>query len=213
MEEIPADLILNWDQTGIKFVPCSSWTMEQRGARRVEMIGANDKRQITAVFCGSLLGDFLPLQLIYKGKTPRCHPHFVFPSGWHITHSPKHWSTEETMLQYVDHIIVPYVRTVREKVGDDKAALVIIDNFKGQVTESVTSLLDANNIHVCLLPPNTTDVLQPMDIAVNKPTKEFIKRQFEEWYSEQVMKQLDGTEMDELQSAVIKPIDLSMQVV
>ena len=81
------------------------------------------------------------------------------------------------MLQYVDHIIVPYVRTVREKVGDDKAALVIIDNFKGQVTESVTSLLDA---HVCLLPPNTTDILQPMDIAVNKPAKEFIKRQFEE---------------------------------
>ena len=28
MEGIPADLILNWDCTGIKFVPCSSWTSE-----------------------------------------------------------------------------------------------------------------------------------------------------------------------------------------
>ena len=50
MEEILADLILNWDQTGIKFVPCSSWTMEQRGARQVELTGVSDKRQITAVF-------------------------------------------------------------------------------------------------------------------------------------------------------------------
>ncbi len=93
MEEIPPELILNWDQTGIKIVPCSTWTMDQRGAKRVEMIGVNDKQQITAVFCGTLVGDFLPVQLIYKGKTPRCHPRFAFPPGWHITHSPKHWST------------------------------------------------------------------------------------------------------------------------
>ena len=69
MEEIPAELIFNWDQTGIKLVPCSSWTMEQRGSKRVEMVGANNKRQITAIFCGTIFGDFLPIQLIYKGKT------------------------------------------------------------------------------------------------------------------------------------------------
>ena len=27
MEEIPPELILNWDQTGIKIVPSSTWTM------------------------------------------------------------------------------------------------------------------------------------------------------------------------------------------
>ena len=168
MEEIPAELILNWDQTGIKIVPSSTWTMERKGANRVEMVGVNDKCQITAVFCGALTGDFLPVQLVYKGKTSHCHPHFGFPSGWHITHSPKHWSTEQTM-QYIDHIILPYVKQVRERLqlGDDKLAVAIIDNFKGQITEAVTNLLEINNIHVCLLPPNTTDLLQPMDIAVN----------------------------------------------
>ena len=43
MEEIPPELIMNWDQTGIKLVPSSSWTMEQRGSQRVEMVGVNDK--------------------------------------------------------------------------------------------------------------------------------------------------------------------------
>ena len=57
MEETPPELILNWDQTGINFVPSSGWTMEQRGATRVEVMGIDDKRQITAVFCGSLTGD------------------------------------------------------------------------------------------------------------------------------------------------------------
>ena len=33
MEEIPIDLILNWDQTGLNLVPVSSWTMEKKEAR------------------------------------------------------------------------------------------------------------------------------------------------------------------------------------
>ena len=42
----------------------------------------DNKRLITAVFCGSLIGDFLPVQLIYKGKTDCCHPHYQFPLSW-----------------------------------------------------------------------------------------------------------------------------------
>ena len=70
MEEITPELVLNWDQTGIHLVPAAAWTMDKMGSKRVEITGVNDKRQITAVFCGSAAGDFLPLQLIYKGKTP-----------------------------------------------------------------------------------------------------------------------------------------------
>ena len=78
MEEVPPELVLNWDQTGIKIVPIDTWTMELRGFKCVELIGLQDKRQITAVFCGTLVGDFLPVQLVYKGKTNRCHTHFAF---------------------------------------------------------------------------------------------------------------------------------------
>ena len=44
MEEIPPQLIFNWDQTGIKLVPPTSWTMAERGSKRVELIGLSDKR-------------------------------------------------------------------------------------------------------------------------------------------------------------------------
>ena len=178
MEEIPPELILNWDQTGIKIVPSSTWTMNRRGARRVEVVGVNDKRLITAVFCGSLTGDFLPVQVIYKGKTARCHPRYQFPDNWHVTHSHSHWSTEVTMLDYVKEIIIPYVASQRDMLNKDCPALVIVDNFKEQVTSSILDLLEQNEIHVCLLPPNTTDRLQPMDISVNKPAKEFLRKKF-----------------------------------
>ena len=118
MKDVPPELILNWDQTDIKIVPSSTWTMGRQGVKRVETIGATDKHQITAVFCGSLTCDFLPVQIIYKRKTECCHPCFAFSSGWPITHSPKHWSTEVTMLQYVERILT-YVVKVHESFDAD----------------------------------------------------------------------------------------------
>ena len=186
--------------------------MHVRGSRRVELIGLSDKRQITAVFCGSLMGAFLPVQLIYKGKTDRCHSHFIFPQDWDITHSPKLWSTQETMIRYVNNIIVPCVEKTRESLGEDKPAVIIMDNFKGQVTPIMNELLEQHNIHSCLLPPNTTDRLQPMDLSVNKPAKAFLQGEFQKWYSDQIMQQLDNPTTD-FSMAELNPVDLSMAAI
>lgn len=51
LEEIPDSMVLNWDQTGIHYVPVSNWTMDKEGSGRVEIVGVDNKRQITAVLC------------------------------------------------------------------------------------------------------------------------------------------------------------------
>ena len=60
IDEIPDELILNFDQTALNYVPVTPWTMEEEGAKRVEVIAKDDKKQITAVFCGSMAGEFCP---------------------------------------------------------------------------------------------------------------------------------------------------------
>ena len=72
--------------------------MAERGFRRIELVGLKDKCQITAVFCSTIEGDFLPVQLVYKG---RCHPKHKFLAEWDITHLKKQWSNESTMIQYI----------------------------------------------------------------------------------------------------------------
>ena len=113
------------------------------------------------------------------------------------------------MIQYVTEIIIPYGRCTRGAFEDDIPALVIMDNFKGHITTSVTDLLETNNIHVCLLPANTTDLLQPMDISVNKPAKDFVKRCFEDWYSKQPAKQFEGRDTESIN---LQPISLGLPV-
>ena len=117
------------------------------------------------------------------------------------------------MVQYIENILYPYVESTRQQLGCDCPALVIIDNFKGQVTTTVNELLDSHNIHTCLLPPNTTDHLQQLDIAVNKPAKDFLRQKFDEWYTQQVMQQLDGRSEDEIEQCNLEPIGLSMACV
>ena len=204
MEDIPPELIFNWDQTGLNLVPASPWTMAPKGSKRIEMKGLADKRQITAVFCGTLLGEFLPVQLIYGGKTSRCHAQYSFPSDWHVTHSENHWSSEKTMLAYIKEIIVPYVDRIRDQlnVDESQAALAIFDHFKGQLTENVVQLLEEHNIQSVLVPASCTDRLQPLDISVNKSAKSFLKSAFQRWYSEEIAQQLSnsGGDIDSIDS-------------
>ena len=39
MEEIPDDMVLNWDQTAIKYIPLSNWTVDKEGSKWVEVGG------------------------------------------------------------------------------------------------------------------------------------------------------------------------------
>ena len=105
------------------------------------MAGVDDKRQITATFAASLSGS--AIRLVYQGKTSKCHPSIDFPKELHITKSVNHWCNEETMKSYIQLIIVPYVQEKRKQLGlaDLQSALVILDEFEGQTTDAVLSLL------------------------------------------------------------------------
>ena len=184
--------------------------MDRRGSKRVEIGGLDDKRQITAVFAASLIGDFLPVQLVYQGKTDACHPLLRFPPEWDITHTPNHWSNEDTMERYLENIIVPYVMKKREelKLAKDFPALMIFDCFKGQVTEGFLEKLEQHNLHHVIVPANCTDRLQPLDVSVNKAVKDHLKKQFQLWYSEHINEQLDqGTTVESL-----TPVDMRMNI-
>lgn len=77
MENIPPQLIINWDQTGLYIVPSSNWTMAQKGKRRMSIHGLKDKRKITGVFYGSMVGDFLHHSLSTLEKQIIVTQHFL----------------------------------------------------------------------------------------------------------------------------------------
>ena len=178
-----------------------------------EMVGIEDKRQITAVFSGTMSGIFLPMQLIYQGKTPKCLPAVQFPSNWNVTFTDNHWSNETTMLEYLEKIIFPYITSTREKLGldDNQSALVIFDRFRAQCTDRILNLLKDHHVHVAIVPAHCTDRLQPLDVSVNKAAKDFLRRKFQNWYADQVCLQIQRRQHQE--DKALEPVDLRMNIV
>ena len=132
-------MIINWDQTGSKLVvPVGELTIAGEGSKQVSVVGKEDKQEIT-VLAISASGVLLPPQVIYQGKTPGCHTKITFPSSWNITHSDSHWSTESTMLEFLDCVIVPYVNSTKAKLEllEDRVALAIFDVFAAHRCASV----------------------------------------------------------------------------
>ena len=88
--------------------------------------------------------------------------------------------------------------------------LVIFDVFKGQMCQSTIDLLMENTIHFVHVPPNCTDRLQPLDLSVNKPCKDFMRKKFIEWYSTKFCEALEQTNNPrpkiDLRLSTLKPI-------
>ena len=86
-----------------------------------------------------LLEHFLSIQLIYQGKSGRCHPKFNFPEEFHVTHTMNHWSDEEKAKELITKLLLPYVRKKIDELHlrNKQEWLLISDVFKGQWTDAM----------------------------------------------------------------------------
>ena len=212
---IHESLIMNLGQTLSYLVPCKKFTMAAKGSTNVTIHGCNDKRTITATFIITLAGEFLPIQLIYGGKTLQSLPKYRFPESFSLSVNEKHYSNTDESLKLFNEIIIPYinsklVRSSRD-IPDDQYALVIMDVFTGQKTREVLNLLKDNKILVTNVSPNMTKFYQPLDLTVNGYTRKFMARKFNCWYTDQISLRLEkGIPVDEidikLRLSLMKPL-------
>lgn len=162
---IPDALVINWDETSVPAMPTTAFTMNVKGATSVRITGKDDKRNVTALLAVARDGTVLPAQMLYKGKTVRCHPpHDKFPSSWDIHHTANHWSTAKSKDRFVELVIVPYVKNVRSMYGLDEGAdtaLVIFDHHRSNTKNpAMYDRLKKHRIRWQLVPAGLTDLAQ-----------------------------------------------------
>lgn len=107
--------------------------------------------------------------------------------GHIITAQHKAWMDSVTVCMLCDLLLHP----LKEKLTRKKM-LMVWDNCGPHKVEAVKKVFEECGIVIKTFPPNMTDLLQPMDLAVNKPVKNGIIRdrvneigkQFKQWREE-----------------------------
>ena len=209
---IPSCLVINLDQTPLKYIPSARQTLAKKGVKSVSITGSTDKRSITGTFLITLEGNFLPMQLIYGGKAEKSLPRFNFPESFSLSANPKHFSNTAESIKVIEEVVIPYIEKQRQELEKpNQAALLIMDLFRGQMTEEVTSLLHDNNVLLVRVPSNMTHLFQPLDLTVNGHCKAYMKSKFAEWYRKQMENALfQGKKVEEIEISfrltTIKPL-------
>ena len=116
-------------------------------------------------------------------------------------------------MKLINEIIVPYLTKKKNELHlpQDHPSLLIMDVFRGQMTEEVLEKLKCNNIFLVRVPANMSHIFQPLDLTVNGHFKQYMKKNLSTWYSEQISLALENGEKLEninisFKITVLKPL-------
>jgi hypothetical protein len=82
----------------------------------------------------------------------------------------------ELMKRYID-----YLDSVRNNNGSSAPMLMVYDSFRGHLEESVKKKFKDNGYNLAVIPGGLTSLCQPLDVAINKPFKDNLRKAWHIW--------------------------------
>ena len=113
-------MIINPDQTPSSHISSGKYAFNSKGAKNFPVKGINDKRQITAKFAVSAVGDFLPMKLIYGWNTKRCLPNFDFPRDFNEAFTKSNWPNMEKAAESFEKVTFHSFRKSKTNIATPK---------------------------------------------------------------------------------------------
>jgi len=191
-----SSLIINWDQTAVLLMPTFHYTYHNRSEKQVPVIALEEKRQVTAVVASAMSGELLPLQLIFGGQDKNKKQTKFVPvltreiaeevksTQFHLTQTHNHWSTLESMKDYIRTIIVPWVNLKKIQHSClDSHVLLIFDCWSVHKSKEFLIWLAEHypTFHVVFVPAGCTGKAQPADVLLQRPFKHEISNCYSKW--------------------------------
>lgn len=108
------------------------------------------------------------------------------PDEWAVGKSESGWMCSHTFYEYITNIFNPWLEEMKIK----KPVLFIVDGHKSHLTLHLSNFCSENGIEIIALFPNSTHILQPLDLAVFRPLKVFWKKAATKWKLENLGKNI-----------------------
>jgi len=177
---VPPGNIYNFDETSMADAPVKGKVIVRRGFKRISSKRNSSKAGFSVMFCGNASGDFLPPMVVYKAVAGNVYRRWVQggPEGTKYGSTPSGWFNMNMFEQWFELIFMP------DALKKQGAKILIGDNLACHFSTDVLEKCTKNNIIFFTLPPNTTHILQPLDVAVFAPLKRLWRNAITNWRKE-----------------------------
>lgn len=164
----------NADQTPLTFDIVTNSTVTEKGVKSVPILSTGHEKDWFTVMLACLGdGTKLPPYVVFKRKTlPK---NLNFPNGVIVRCQEKGWMNEA--------LVQDWLRTVWSKVDGitKRKSLLVWDSFRAHLSKPIHNTLKSLNAEPVVIPGGMTSMLQPLDVAINKPFKDRMRAKWQEW--------------------------------
>lgn len=172
---VPPCNIFNYDETNLSDNPGSKKCIFKRGVKYPERIMDSTKSSTSIMFCGSASGSMLPAYVVYKADHLWNTWTEGGPKNVRYNRSKSGWFDSTCFSDWFECVFVTQTKHLAGR------KVILGDNLSSHFTDVVLKLARDNNISFICLPPNSTHLLQPLDVAFYGPLKRMWRSILEDW--------------------------------
>jgi len=125
---------------------------------------------ITVIECICADGTAIAPMVIFKGEGLNARDIVEGAEDWTFAFNSKGWTSNAHGLSWFRRCFEP---STRDKANSEYR-LLICDGHDSHITAAVVELCMNNNIILMVLPPHTSHLLQPLDVAIFAPIKTYL---------------------------------------
>ncbi|KAL0841447.1 hypothetical protein ABMA28_015129 [Loxostege sticticalis] len=175
LDGVPPSNIVNYDETNLSDDPGRQKVIVRRGCKYPERVRNHSKGCTSLMLAANAEGKLLPPYVVYKST--HLYDSWIQngPAGTKYHRSSSGWFDGPIFVDWVKTMVIPYF----EKIPGKK--VLIGDNLSSHLSVEVITLCKEKNIHFVFLPPNSTHLTQPLDVAYFRPMKQAWRQILQKW--------------------------------
>lgn len=175
LADVPPDRIWNYDETNLTDNPGSKRVIIKRGVKYPERICNSSKSSISLMMAGSAAGELLPPYTVYKSTHMWDTWTEHGPKGARYSNTSLGWFEAHTFSDWFTSLLLPRLKKAEGK------SVVIGDNLSSHINVQILELCKKHDIAFVCLPPNSTHLTQPLDVAFFGPAKKAWRHILSDW--------------------------------
>lgn len=175
LKDIPPSNIMNYDETNLSDDPGRKQVIMKRGTKYPERIMNSTKSSTSLMYAGCADGALLPPYVVYKATNMYDTWTVGGPAGARYNRSKSGWFDLQCFSDWFESLALPHLKKLPGR------KVLIGDNLSSHLSAEVIKMCEENNISFCFLPPNSTHLVQPLDVAFFRPMKTAWRKTLEKW--------------------------------